>query len=248
MARGGVRRGGCGDELRMGAHERARGDRARFRVCARRFARRGDVRRVGAVLWRRGWRGWRCCALLSACAGARLQGLIETAGGALYIGLPPAVFLWLRDRAPEGCETILALFAIIWAADIFAYFGGKLIGGPEDRQRALAEQDLVGHRRWSAGRRGRGLRLRRSVSRPILRCAWHGSASARWLRFTGLMGDLVRILSQAPVRREGRKPAHSRSRRRARPHRQPDGRDAAGGRGARVCARRDARCCSGRGL
>lgn len=71
------------------------------------------------------------CACVSAVRRRTLANVIETAGGSIYIGLPCAVFLWLRDRAPEGLETILALFAIIWAADIFAYFCGKLVGGPK---------------------------------------------------------------------------------------------------------------------
>ena len=71
------------------------------------------------------------CACVSAVRRRSFVAVAETAGGAIYIGLPCAVFLWLRGRAPEGNETILALFAIIWAADIFAYFGGKLIGGPK---------------------------------------------------------------------------------------------------------------------
>lgn len=71
------------------------------------------------------------CALASATRRRTFVGVLETAGGAIYIGLPCALFVWLRDRAPEGLETILALFAIIWAADIFAYFCGKLIGGPK---------------------------------------------------------------------------------------------------------------------
>lgn len=71
------------------------------------------------------------CMLVSAMRRRTLAGFIETVGGGIYIGLPCALFVWLRDRAPEGLETILALFAIIWAADIFAYFGGKLIGGPK---------------------------------------------------------------------------------------------------------------------
>ncbi|MBL8545212.1 MAG: CDP-archaeol synthase [Hyphomonadaceae bacterium] len=93
---------------------------------------------LGAVMfssWQYLWLGvaWlAACALASAAIRRRtVIGFIETAGGAIYIGLPCALFLWLRDRAPEGLETILALFAIIWATDIFAYFGGKLIGGPK---------------------------------------------------------------------------------------------------------------------
>lgn len=92
---------------------------------------------LGAVLfssWQNLWFGvgWLLvCALASGFRRRSAVGFIETAGGAIYIGLPCALFLWLRDRAPEGLETILALFLIIWAADIFAYFGGKLIGGPK---------------------------------------------------------------------------------------------------------------------
>jgi phosphatidate cytidylyltransferase len=69
-------------------------------------------------------------ALVSATRRRSIAGVLETMGGALYVGLPCAIFVWLRDRAPEGLETILTLFATIWAADVFAYFGGKLIGGP----------------------------------------------------------------------------------------------------------------------
>lgn len=76
--------------------------------------------------------GWLVlCAAASAFRRRTLAGIIETAGGAIYIGFPAALFLWLRNRGPEGLETILALFAIIWAADIFAYFGGKLLKGPK---------------------------------------------------------------------------------------------------------------------
>jgi phosphatidate cytidylyltransferase len=69
------------------------------------------------------------CSLVSAARRRTLTGIIETAGGAIYVGFPCALFLWLRNRE-EGLETILSLFAIIWASDIFAYFGGKIIGGP----------------------------------------------------------------------------------------------------------------------
>ena len=41
------------------------------------------------------------CALLSAARRRTLAGIVETAGGTLYIGLPCAVFVWLR-RQPEG--------------------------------------------------------------------------------------------------------------------------------------------------
>ncbi len=38
---------------------------------------------------------------------------------------------WLRDSFPYGARSILWLFATVWATDCFAYFGGRLIGGPK---------------------------------------------------------------------------------------------------------------------
>jgi phosphatidate cytidylyltransferase len=60
-----------------------------------------------------------------------LSGVLETAGGAIYVGAPAALFLWLRAREPGGFELIILLFASIWAADVAAYFAGRLIGGPK---------------------------------------------------------------------------------------------------------------------
>ena len=134
--------------------------------------------------------GWMAlCAFASATRRRTLTGVIETAGGAIYIGLPAAVFLWLRDRAPEGLETILALFAIIWASDIFAYFGGKLIGGPR------IARGLSPNKTWAgivagalAGAlTGYGCGYLFHVG-PDLRVAW--LAVGALIAFTGLMGDL----------------------------------------------------------
>jgi phosphatidate cytidylyltransferase len=54
----------------------------------------------------------------------------ETAFGIFYIGAPCTAFLWLRAEPDVGLEAILALFTIIWSADIAAYLGGRFIGGP----------------------------------------------------------------------------------------------------------------------
>jgi len=129
------------------------------------------------------------CALLSATRRRSIVGAIETAGGLVYIGLPCALFLWLRDRAPEGLETILALFAIIWAADIFAYFGGKVIGGPK------VAEGLSPKKTWSgivtgtfAGAlAGYGCGYLFHVDRD-LHVAWFAIGAI--IAITGLMGDL----------------------------------------------------------
>ncbi len=128
------------------------------------------------------------CALLSAARRRSLAGIVETAGGTLYIGLPCAVFVWLR-RQPEGLSIVLVLFTVIWAADIFAYFGGKLIGGPR------IASDLSPNKTWSgivcgvlAGA------LAGSGCGVVLGAAT--SVEGLWLlvggvlAFTGLMGDL----------------------------------------------------------
>lgn len=129
------------------------------------------------------------CCVLSAFRRRTLTGILETVGGALYIGSPLAVFLWLRDRAPEGLETILAMFAIIWASDIFAYFGGKLIGGPK------VASGLSPNKTWSGIIAGTIAGAAAGFGCGVL---FHTDArfSVAWLvigaivAFTGLMGDL----------------------------------------------------------
>lgn len=129
------------------------------------------------------------CSLASGLRRRSITHFVETVGGAIYIGFPCAIFLWLRDRGPEGLETILALFAIIWATDIFAYFGGKLIGGPK------IATGLSPNKTWSgivAGvLAGAAAGLGCSFlfqAESNLRLAWLGIGAV--IGFTGLMGDL----------------------------------------------------------
>lgn len=134
--------------------------------------------------------GWLLlCAVASGFRRKTLTGVFETVGGAIYIGFPAALFLWMRDRAPEGLETVLALFAIIWASDIFAYFGGKILGGPK------IAVGLSPNKTWSgiitgtlAGAlAGYGCGTLFHVD-PELRVAW--LLIGALIAFTGLMGDL----------------------------------------------------------
>lgn len=53
------------------------------------------------------------------------------AGGVLYAGLVVAGPVLLRRDPQFGLLALLYLFAIVWATDIFAYCGGRLIGGPK---------------------------------------------------------------------------------------------------------------------
>lgn len=141
----------------------------------------------GHLFWGVGWMA--ACAAISALRRKSLTGAIETAGGALYVGLPCALFLWLRDRSPEGFETVIALFATIWSADIFAYFGGKVIGGPK-----IAE-GLSPNKTWSGIVAGvmagavAGWACGAMFGADGGRLAvWFGVGAL--IAFTGLMGDL----------------------------------------------------------
>ena len=158
--------------------------------------------------------GMALCALVSACRRRTLAGVIETAGGALYIGLPCGLFVWLRDRDPEGLATILVLFAVIWSADIFAYFGGKLIGGPK-----IAE-GLSPNKTWSGIIAGvlagavAGWMCGAMVAPPGTPSRSMGGCW-RSDRLHRSYGRPVRVLPQATVRRERRIQAHPRPWRRA---------------------------------
>ncbi len=130
------------------------------------------------------------CAVASATRRRTLTGVIETAGGAIYIGLPPAVLLWLRDRGPDGLETILALFAIIWAADSMAYFGGKLIGGPKVAEGLSPKKTWSGIICGVAAGAFAGYGCGTLFQAPeSLAVAWFGIGAL--IAFTGLMGDLI---------------------------------------------------------
>lgn len=54
-----------------------------------------------------------------------------SAGGVLYAGLVLAGPVLLRRDPQFGMLALLYLFAIVWATDILAYVGGRLIGGPK---------------------------------------------------------------------------------------------------------------------
>jgi phosphatidate cytidylyltransferase len=70
-------------------------------------------------------------ALLAAFGRASWAGRVERAGGVLYIGAPCVAFVALRAIEPQGLQIILALFVIIWSADIAAYFCGRFLKGPK---------------------------------------------------------------------------------------------------------------------
>lgn len=72
--------------------------------------------------------------VLAALAQAGLAGRgtrIWAAGGMIYAGLLIMAVTSLRFSFPFGSRAIIWLFATVWSTDVFAYFGGRLIGGPK---------------------------------------------------------------------------------------------------------------------
>ena len=53
------------------------------------------------------------------------------AAGLIYAGLLIMAVLTLRFSFPFGGRSIIWLFATVWSTDIFAYFGGRFVGGPK---------------------------------------------------------------------------------------------------------------------
>ncbi|HEY1864155.1 MAG TPA: phosphatidate cytidylyltransferase [Roseiarcus sp.] len=71
--------------------------------------------------------------ILGACAVGWLAGPRDgpwAAIGLLYAGALVASVALLRLSPSYGLAAILWLFAVVWGADISAYFAGRLIGGP----------------------------------------------------------------------------------------------------------------------
>lgn len=184
--------GACGAAVVVMSYEWARMSEPEATMPAFLFALAGSLGAVMFASWNQlalgvGWMG--ACAAVSALRRHSFSAILETLGGTLYVGLPCALFLWLRDRAPEGLETILTLFSVIWAADIFAYFGGKLIGGPK------IARGLSPNKTWSGIIAGVAAgALAGAACGAVFGAA--GSMIGIWLAlgaliaFTGLMGDL----------------------------------------------------------
>ncbi|WP_457797510.1 phosphatidate cytidylyltransferase [Methylocystis sp. S23] len=53
------------------------------------------------------------------------------AAGVAYSGVLAFSACWLRESPDFGLLAIAFLFSIVWGTDVFAYFGGRLIGGPK---------------------------------------------------------------------------------------------------------------------
>lgn len=77
-------------------------------------------------------------AWFSVLLSAQLAALVANPGrrwwaalGAVYVGLPVIALFWLRRHPDLGLASVVWVFALVWATDIFAYVAGRAIGGPK---------------------------------------------------------------------------------------------------------------------
>ena len=68
-------------------------------------------------------------AALAACAGPLRR--VWAGFGMAYAGLFVLAIVSLRFSHPDGARALIWLFALVWATDVFAYLGGRLLGGPK---------------------------------------------------------------------------------------------------------------------
>ncbi len=68
-------------------------------------------------------------ALLGWLAGPGRR--VWACAGMVYAGLLILSVVALRFSFPFGSRSLIWLFATVWSADVFAYFGGRLLGGPK---------------------------------------------------------------------------------------------------------------------
>lgn len=72
--------------------------------------------------------------LLIGAAGAALvvpRQSVWSLSGLLVAGAAALPVIALRGQGPLGLLAVLFLYAVVWATDIFAYFSGRLLGGPK---------------------------------------------------------------------------------------------------------------------
>jgi phosphatidate cytidylyltransferase len=124
----------CGAAVAAMSYEWARMSEPQGQTAAFLITMASALAAVAAASWQLVGPAMIALGLGAIAAGVRRAGLTgraEAAFGVVYVGLPPAAFLWLRQDGVGGANLILGLFFVVWAADAAAYFGGRLIGGPK---------------------------------------------------------------------------------------------------------------------
>lgn len=85
-------------------------------------------------------------AVLSALIAAREQpdGPKWRYLGVVYVSVPPIALVMLREDPGHGIAAIIFVMLMVWAADTFAYFAGRIIGGPKLAPRISPKKTWAG--------------------------------------------------------------------------------------------------------
>jgi phosphatidate cytidylyltransferase len=70
-------------------------------------------------------------ALLTLAAGFFLRPALWTGLGLVYVAVPCAALIILRQAEPQGWAALLYIVAVVWATDTAAFFAGRYFGGPK---------------------------------------------------------------------------------------------------------------------
>ena len=139
----------------------------------------------------------------------------------VYAGAMLLVAALLRNDPQWGLTALLFLFATVWITDIFAYFGGRSIGGPLLWPRVSPKKTWSGAVGGLAGGVVAGLLL--AYASGVGKLGIVG-VMALFLSVSAQAGDLFEVRGQAAIRRQGRKPSHPGPRRFDGPPRRISGR------------------------
>ena len=64
--------------------------------------------------------------------------------GVVYVSVPPIALVMLREDPAFGIAAIVLVMLMVWAADTFAYFSGRILGGPKLAPRISPKKTWAG--------------------------------------------------------------------------------------------------------